>query len=83
MALSDEILADLKAKKAGGDKPMPMKGGPPAPADNGAEEGAEYASDEEAIAGDIMTAFKSGDSGALAEGLKAFIDVCRPQGLPE
>lgn len=85
MALSDEILADLKAKKGGGGKPPmpPPKGGAAEDAaDGGADDAAEgdsYGSDEETAAGDIVDALESKDPGALATALRGFLDVCVPK----
>ena len=85
MALSDEILADLKANKSGGGKP-PMKPDNAAEdaADNGADDAQEaggdsYGSDEETAAGDIVDAMSSQDPAALATALRGFLDICVPK----
>lgn len=81
MALSDEILASLKAKKGGG-PPMKPGGAAEDAADGGADDAAEgdgsdsYGSDEETAASDILAAK---DPAALAEALKAFLDICVPK----
>lgn len=77
MGLSDEILADLKAKKGGGGKPPAPPAGmakdnPP----NDPQTDGEYADDEESIAADILAAK---DPASMAEALKAFLDVCVPK----
>ena len=72
MALADEILADLKTKRAGGGSP-PGKP-PPAPAAEEAE-GDDYASDEEAAMADFEEAATPAEKVAA---LKAFMAICYP-----
>lgn len=78
MGLSDEILADLKAKKAGGGgapRP-PIKGMAEPAAEPDAAEGTPYASDEEAAMQDFEDA---ATPAAKVEALKAFMAICYPQ----
>jgi len=80
MALSDEILSDLKKKKGGG---MPMKPKPDNAAedaaDGGADDAEEYGGDEASIAADLTDAIKSGDNQGVVDALKSFIEACYPQ----
>jgi hypothetical protein len=79
MALSDEILSDLK-KKGSGKKGPPMRPGNAAEdaADGGADDAQEasYGSDEESAAQDIMDAK---DPASFAEALRGFLDICVPK----
>lgn len=76
MALSDEILADLKAKKGGGGEkaPPPMAAKDPTAAKEGGEES--YGSDEEAAGAEVMAAK---DPAAWTEAMRAFLEICVPK----
>lgn len=79
MALSDEILADLAAKKKGraGKPPAPPAKGPPMAADDTADDdGGEYGSDEEAAMQDFEDATTPAEK---VSALKAFMAICYPQ----